>query len=428
MGVIQVIVARTNDSVRLVQCGVWNFVFLLKGPVYLVCVTRTDEPHEYVRTQLECLYSQVIFLLTSKAIEVLETNPSYDLRILLDDSTLRNCLSGVLRVANHTPAFLFEAVRCCKVPAATRAVANRVLSEVATNGLMYAMIIAGFDLVTLLQVRCRCGVGAVSVRCGGWGSVEEGCAFVCVCMCVCVCVCVCVTHSSTISLDLATNPDKTTLPSFLSPPPPRSLLSSPPTILYSQPKAHQIHPMDLLLLINFVNTMSSVRAAESWLQLCLPNLNGKAFLHAYIMYIADGVCLVMLTADGTIYSDAEKFSNLFQHLSLARQHISSALEDAKVIEHLSAAATESGRRIFGGLAEQQVARQSSTDVAFSEARQRLAAAAALEAGETKQVPGLALESIERPRSTGQYTVADVTLPVRVLYTVQQGGGCVSEHA
>ena len=186
--------------------------------------------------------------------------------------------------------------------------------------------------------------------------------------------------------------------------------------------------MDLLLLINFVNTMSSVRAAESWLQLCLPTLNGKAFLHAYIMYIADGVCLVMLTADGTIYSDAEKFSNLFQHLSLARQHISSALEDAKVIEHLSAAATESGRRIFGGLAEQQVARQSSTDVAFAEARQRLAAAAALEAGETKQVSGVAQESIERPRSTGQYTVADVTLPVRVMLTVQQGGACLSEHA
>lgn len=35
-------------------------VFLVKGPIYLVCISCTDETYEYLRGQLDLLYGQVI--------------------------------------------------------------------------------------------------------------------------------------------------------------------------------------------------------------------------------------------------------------------------------------------------------------------------------------------------------------------------------
>lgn len=33
--------------------------FLVKGPIYLVCISCTEEPYESLRSQLELLYGQV---------------------------------------------------------------------------------------------------------------------------------------------------------------------------------------------------------------------------------------------------------------------------------------------------------------------------------------------------------------------------------
>lgn len=34
-------------------------VFLVKGPIYLVCISCTEEPYESLRMQLELIYGQV---------------------------------------------------------------------------------------------------------------------------------------------------------------------------------------------------------------------------------------------------------------------------------------------------------------------------------------------------------------------------------
>lgn len=49
-------------------CGVFIYrhkfvhfqvVFLVKGPIYLVCISCTEEPYESLRAQLELIYGQV---------------------------------------------------------------------------------------------------------------------------------------------------------------------------------------------------------------------------------------------------------------------------------------------------------------------------------------------------------------------------------
>lgn len=39
--------------------GQFQVVFLVKGPIYLVCISCTDETYEYLRGQLDLLYGQV---------------------------------------------------------------------------------------------------------------------------------------------------------------------------------------------------------------------------------------------------------------------------------------------------------------------------------------------------------------------------------
>lgn len=40
----------------------FQVVFLVKGPIYLVCISCTEEPYESLRGQLELLYGQVYLL------------------------------------------------------------------------------------------------------------------------------------------------------------------------------------------------------------------------------------------------------------------------------------------------------------------------------------------------------------------------------
>lgn len=38
----------------------FQVVFLVKGPIYLVCISCTEEPYESLRGQLELIYGQVV--------------------------------------------------------------------------------------------------------------------------------------------------------------------------------------------------------------------------------------------------------------------------------------------------------------------------------------------------------------------------------
>lgn len=54
---------------------------------------------------------------------------------------------------------------------------------------------------------------------------------------------------------------------------------------------------DLHLLFNMLTGSTTFRTAESWTPLCLPKLNSKGFLHAYICYIERDTCVVMISTN-----------------------------------------------------------------------------------------------------------------------------------
>ena len=62
--------------------GQIQVVFLVKGPIYLVCISCTDETYEYLRGQLDLLYGQVTsdfccsvsFVLKLSRVEMMKCN------------------------------------------------------------------------------------------------------------------------------------------------------------------------------------------------------------------------------------------------------------------------------------------------------------------------------------------------------------------
>ena len=219
IGLVQAIVSFSEDAgdaVRTVKAGPYAFVFLMRNSIYLLSVSRRHYDVPHMMLELEYLHSQILFILTSKGLDVLKRNPNYDLRSLLGGT--ENVMAGLCRTATRDTTMLLEAVSQLKLAPASRAAAANILRSTALPDMLYGMLVAGSRLVTLVQ--------------------------------------------------------------------PKN-------------KAHACPPRDLLLLINFVNNLPSLRTSESWTPLCLPTFNASGFLYAYIVFVAPEVCMLLVTPKQT---------------------------------------------------------------------------------------------------------------------------------
>merc|ERR1712110_215674 len=83
-------------------------------------------------------------------------------------------------------------------------------------------------------------------------------------------------------------------------------------------KKYFIHPADLHLIFNLVNSSESFKLSESWTPICLPKFDSSGFMHAHVSYLSDDspICLFMLTVE----------RDIFFELSEARGKIINAFE------------------------------------------------------------------------------------------------------
>ena len=88
------------------------------------------------------------------------------------------------------------------------------------------------------------------------------------------------------------------------PPPPRPCRRAPRLALQVvTPQRQPIHPVDLLLLMNYVNSTASLRVSTNYSPICLPKFRDSGMVYAYIDFIAKtqtvegevGVCLILIS-------------------------------------------------------------------------------------------------------------------------------------
>ncbi|CAF1576591.1 unnamed protein product, partial [Adineta steineri] len=94
-------------------------------------------------------------------------------------------------------------------------------------------------------------------------------------------------------------------------------------------KNYHLHPSDLYLLINLVNSSDAFKGVESWVPVCLPRFDPSGCLHAHISYLDDScdICLVLMTVN----------PEHFQILSDFRQRIGDKLKKSNALVQIKIA-------------------------------------------------------------------------------------------
>ncbi|RKO93202.1 trafficking protein Mon1-domain-containing protein, partial [Blyttiomyces helicus] len=122
MGIVQALISffsSDDDSLRSIHAGAHKFVFAMKGPLYLLTISSTGESEAQLRDQMNYMYSQILFILTSAQLtRIFETRVNYDLRNLLTGTEMfLDHLSGAFQTS---VGYFLGAVQCLRMPLALR--------------------------------------------------------------------------------------------------------------------------------------------------------------------------------------------------------------------------------------------------------------------------------------------------------------------
>lgn len=73
-------------------------------------------------------------------------------------------------------------------------------------------------------------------------------------------------------------------------------------------KKYVIHPADLRIIFNLIDSTESFKASESWTPICLPKFDSNGFLHAHISYLTDGcdACLLLMSTERDVFFDLQE--------------------------------------------------------------------------------------------------------------------------
>ena len=101
-GLIQAVVSiveNAADSISCIIAGDRRIVYFLRSCLYFVSISSTEEPESVLSAQLEFMHNQIIFVLTSQVHNVLNLNPSKDIRDLLGYDSMKqmhqSCCSDI---------------------------------------------------------------------------------------------------------------------------------------------------------------------------------------------------------------------------------------------------------------------------------------------------------------------------------------------
>lgn len=141
-------VENGGDRVKLVRAGKHQVVFLVKGPIYLVCISCTEEPYESLRGQLELIYGQMLLILTKSVNRCFEKNPKFDMTPLLGGTDV--VFSSLIHSFSWNPATFLHAYTCLPLAYVTRQAAGAILHDVADSGVLFAILMCKHKVVSLV--------------------------------------------------------------------------------------------------------------------------------------------------------------------------------------------------------------------------------------------------------------------------------------
>uniref|UniRef100_A0A7N1A1D3 Vacuolar fusion protein MON1 homolog n=1 Tax=Kalanchoe fedtschenkoi TaxID=63787 RepID=A0A7N1A1D3_KALFE len=141
-------VENGGDRLNLVRAGKHQVIFLVKGPIYLVCISCTEEPYESLKGQLELIYGQMILILTKSVNRCFERNAKFDMTPLLGGTDI--VFSSLIHSFSWNPATFLHAYTCLPLAYATRQAAGAILQDVADSGVLFAILMCRHKVISLV--------------------------------------------------------------------------------------------------------------------------------------------------------------------------------------------------------------------------------------------------------------------------------------
>lgn len=153
MGVMMALVSFVQSGsnvIRSIYSGDHKVVFVQKGPLVLVSVSRTLQSEDQLRRELHYVYYQIISMLTQASIRrIFEHKKNYDLRRLLTGS--EKILDSLLNLVETDASYLLGAVQCLPLAPTVRDALNAILLKAITPNLVFSILLANSQLVTIVQ-------------------------------------------------------------------------------------------------------------------------------------------------------------------------------------------------------------------------------------------------------------------------------------
>eukprot|EP00250_Pteridium_aquilinum_P020569 c24865_g2_i1 orf=448-2577(+) len=141
-------VESSGDSIKYVRAGDHQVVFLVKGPIYLVSISATDEPLRAIKGQLELLHGQLLLILTKSLEKCYVKNANFDLRPLLGGT--ETVFSSLIHSFSWNPASFLSSYTCLPLSHTARQAAGAALQDVADADLLFALLLSDSKVISLV--------------------------------------------------------------------------------------------------------------------------------------------------------------------------------------------------------------------------------------------------------------------------------------
>lgn len=145
----QVAQTQQQDTIRTVLAPNMKIVYLLKGALYLVAVSKTTETEMELAKQLEMLYEQILCILTDSIQNLLRKRSTFDLRNLLGGTDA--VLYSLIHDMSHTLSFSLKSIKPVVMSKHLRILIGDLLLKNRVPKLMFSLLISGDRLVQLIS-------------------------------------------------------------------------------------------------------------------------------------------------------------------------------------------------------------------------------------------------------------------------------------
>lgn len=140
-----------SDSLRYMLAGDHIFVFLERGPLWLVCVSRCGDPYHSVVKLLERVHMQIMTILTAGIEKTLLSRPGYDMRGLLGGT--EPVVNNMIRWCSQDMFLHFEGFEPLPLAPAARSTAVEALKAARLPNVLFAFVLAGHRVLAAVTNR-----------------------------------------------------------------------------------------------------------------------------------------------------------------------------------------------------------------------------------------------------------------------------------